>query len=53
MIVPFLGLLMPFAINCLTISTPLTSSPWIPAVIKTVGPGFFERSIMIGTSIVF
>ena len=47
--VPILGLLMPFAISCLTISTPLTSSPCIPAVNKTVGPGFFERSITMGT----
>ena len=47
--VPHFGLLIPFAISCLTISTPFTSSPCIPAVNKTMGPGFFERSIIIGT----
>ena len=52
-IVPLLGLFMPFEMICLTISTPLTSSPCMPAVIRTVGPAFLERSIIIGTSIEF
>ena len=50
MIVPFFGLLMPFAMSCLKISTPLTSSPCIPAVNNTTGPGFLDRLIMTGTS---
>ena len=43
---------MPLEMIWRTTSTPLTSSPWIPAVIKTVGPGFLERSIITGTSII-
>ena len=33
----------------LIIPTPLTSSPCIPAISKTTGPGFLERSTITGT----
>src|SRR5690606_15899804 len=49
--VPRFGRLIRLAINCLTISTPLISSPWMPAENRIVGPGVLERSIIIGISI--
>src|SRR5690606_13881332 len=45
---PVFGLFILLAMSCRKISTPLISSPWIPAVNSTTGPLISERSTITG-----